>query len=96
MLNKAQKQFLRGKANPLKPTVTVGKSGVTPAVIASLDQALTAHELVKVSVLGSCPVSLTELSILLAARSHSELVSQLGRRMVFYRRNPEGPVIPLP
>ena len=43
-----QKKYLKGLAHGLKPTVFVGHKGVTPAVIRSVDEALDAHELIKV------------------------------------------------
>ena len=43
-----QKKYLKGLAHGLKPTVFIGQKGVTPAVIQSVDEALDAHELIKV------------------------------------------------
>ena len=47
MLNNHQKAYLRGLANRLTPTVMVGKDGISDSLIESLDNSLTAHELVK-------------------------------------------------
>lgn len=43
-----QKQYLKGLAHHLKPVVLIGQQGVTPALMASLEEALHAHELIKV------------------------------------------------
>ena len=43
-----QRKALRGLANPLRPVVHVGEAGVSDAVLRALDEALLAHELVKV------------------------------------------------
>ena len=47
-LRSYQRAFLRSKAQQLDPVVYVGKDGFTPGVVGALDEALTAHELVKV------------------------------------------------
>ena len=43
-----QLNHLRALAHHLKPIVTVGVAGATPAVSAELENALEAHELVKI------------------------------------------------
>lgn len=43
-----QRRYLRSLANRLKPLVFVGKEGVTDTVIKSVEDAITAHELIKV------------------------------------------------
>ena len=43
-----QKKYLRACAHALKPVVSVGQKGLTPALQASLEAALARHELVKV------------------------------------------------
>lgn len=87
MLTKSQKQYLKGLANPLKAMVTVGKTGLTDNIIGSVEEQLTAHELVKVSVLNTCDQPIEELAIEIAAETSSEIISQLGRKIVFFRRN---------
>lgn len=96
MLTKTQKQYLKGLANPLKAMVTIGKNGLTENVIMSVDEQLTAHELVKVDVLNSCDCSAEELAIDIAAETGSEIISQLGRKFVLYRRNLRESKISLP
>ena len=44
------RKALRAAGHHLSPVVQVGKEGVTAAVLAQLDEALLAHELVKVKV----------------------------------------------
>ena len=50
-LTSIQAKFLRGQAHGLKPVVFVGQKGVTPALIASADEAFQRHELIKVKLL---------------------------------------------
>lgn len=96
MLNKAQKQYLKGLANTLKPLVNIGKNGLNENVIMSVDEILTAHEIVKITVLNTCETPSTELALDIAAATGSEIVSQLGRKIVLYRKNPEKTSIVLP
>ena len=96
MLNKAQKQYLKGLANTLKPLVNIGKNGLNENVIMSVDEILTAHEIVKITVLNTCETPSTELALDIAAATGSEIVSQLGRKIVLYRKNPEKISIVLP
>ena len=48
-LTEKQKKHLRRLAHPMNPIVMLGNAGLTDAVVAELDRALTDHELVKVS-----------------------------------------------
>ena len=96
MLTKAQKQYLKGMANPLKPLVQIGKNGLTENVIKSANEVLEAHELLKVDVLKSCDEPIEELVLDLAGKTKSEIVSQLGRKIVLYRRNRQHSTIELP
>ncbi len=43
-----QKRFLRAAAHQLKPVVLVGQKGLTGAVLASIEEALNRHELIKI------------------------------------------------
>ena len=43
-----QKKYLRGLAHSLKPVVIIGQHGVTPSVLASVEENIEAHELIKV------------------------------------------------
>ncbi len=96
MLNKAQKQYLKGLSNTLKPLVQIGKNGLNENVISSVDEILTAHEIVKITVLNTCERPVMEMALDIASNTRSEIVSQLGRKIVLYRRNSKKPVIDLP
>ena len=89
MLNNHQKAYLRSLANRLSPTVTVGKEGMTDTLIESLENSLTAHELVKVSVLKSCPMPVQELKIEFEVATHSEIVQVIGKNVILFRHRPK-------
>ena len=46
-LTSRERASLKGRAHALEPIVQVGHAGVTDAVVAETDRALTAHELIK-------------------------------------------------
>ena len=95
MLRGKDRAYLQSLAHKTDPAVFVGKTGVTPQVVASLNQSLTARELVKVKVQRGCPESLDEVASLLADATDSALVGQLGKVIIFYRPSEE-PKIKLP
>lgn len=96
MLTAKQKSFLRSLANTQEPIIQVGKGGVTETVVTAVNQALTARELVKLTVLNNCqnPVELVAQELLRA--TSSELIQHLGRKIVLYRANPENPRVCFP
>ena len=49
MLSKKQIKYLRGLANTLDAKYQIGKNEITDSTIELLDNALTAHELIKIS-----------------------------------------------
>jgi RNA-binding protein len=95
-LTEKQKKHLRRLAHPMNPIVMLGNAGLTDAVVAELDRALTDHELVKVSArVGDRDVR-NEALATLADRTTSELVQRIGHVGVFYRRHKELAKILLP
>jgi RNA-binding protein len=95
-LSEKQKKHLRRLAHPMNPIVMLGNAGLTDAVVAELDRALTDHELVKVSArVGDREVRNDTLATL-AGRTASELVQQIGHVGVFYRRRADLGKILLP
>lgn len=79
---------LRSQAQSLNPVVMVGHEGITEGVIGALDAALTDHELVKVR-FQDFKEMVRDLSVQLANKTGSALVSTTGFTAVFYRKNPE-------
>ena len=79
---------LRSKAQELSPVVMVGHEGITEGVISALDAALTDHELVKVRFQDFKDMT-KDLSVQLAGKTGSVLVSTTGFTAVFFRKNPE-------
>ena len=90
------RRFLRGLGRHLTPVVQVGKEGVTPALIAAADQALTDHELIKVKVGENSPLDRFESAEALSEATNSEVAQVLGRTILLYRPDPDHPAIQLP
>ena len=87
-LTGARKKHLRGLAHHLKPVVQIGKNGLTDPVLASVDQALDDHELIKVR-LADPQGRKRELAEEIAERSGSVQVGLVGNVVTLYRRQPD-------
>lgn len=83
-LSKAQRQQLRGLGQRLDPVVFIGHQGLTEPVITSLDQALTAHELVKLRVQNNAEDEASWVEQI-CAQLDCQLVHSIGHVRVFYR-----------
>ena len=90
-----QKHYLRGLAHNRKPVVTVGVSGVTPAVVEELEQALEHHELLKIKLPASDRGERQLLLEQICRQTGAELVQLLGRNGTVYRPA-EKPKVQLP
>lgn len=96
LLSGKQKRYLRGLASTMDAVVQVGKNGVNDSVLFSLNEALTARELVKVKVLKNCLEEVAEVAEALAEASGAEIAQVIGRNVLLYRPHPQKPVIVLP
>jgi RNA-binding protein len=85
------RRALRAAGHHLSPVVQVGKEGVTPAVVQQLDEALRAHELVKVKVGTESPEDRFEVAERLGKEAGALVAQILGRTVLAYRRHPEKP-----
>ena len=83
----AEKAALRARAQTLKPTLQVGKGGVTPALIKELDTALKKAELVKVRFAEGRETMRAQCGEL-ALGTASECSGGIGRVAAFYRVRP--------
>ena len=80
-----QRAYLKGLAMQMEPILQLGKSGLTPENTASVDEALAARELIKISVLQNCLEDPREMAEILAERTRSQLVQVIGKKIVLYR-----------
>ena len=85
MLTGKQKRYLRGIGHNLNAIFQIGKHGVHQSQVDSIDDALTAHELIKVKIRESCMQSKNEIAIELSMRTKADVVQILGRTILLYR-----------
>ena len=74
MLSKKQIKYLKGLANTLNAKYQIGKNEITEQTIELLDNALTAHELIKISLNKSVMDYKKEIASTLVEELHCELI----------------------
>jgi len=95
-LTQKQIKYLKGLAHHLDPVVSIGKNGMTDAIVRELDNTLKAHELIKVRILSEDRTERQELLQSAADAASAELVQIIGKLGVLYRADSEDPQITLP
>lgn len=85
MLTGKQRSYLKGLAQTIQPTVSIGKADLTETVIKSIDDYLEAHELIKVSIQEGSLLDPKETANEVAEMLNAEFVQAIGRRFVLYR-----------
>lgn len=85
MLTSDEKRQLKAIASTLDTKYQVGKNEISDTVVAMLDKALTARELIKIDVMKSVAVPIMELALDLSSRLKAEIVQVVGRVIVLYR-----------
>ena len=86
---------LRSLANPIEAILQVGKNGLGDALQKQVDDALTAREMIKLTVLETCPETPRDMAAVLAAATGAEVVQVVGRKVTLYRKNPEKTILDL-
>lgn len=89
-----QRNYLKGLAHARKPVVHIGKDGVTDAVIKQVNEALLAHELIKVRLVR--PPDKKIAAAELGSRTQAALCELIGHTVILYRSHPTEPHIKLP
>lgn len=95
-MNSKQRAYLKSLAMKTDPCLHIGKAVITPDVTQSVEEALEARELIKISVLKNCMADVKEISVILAERTRSEVVQVIGRKIVLYRESATKKKIELP
>lgn len=89
MITSKERAKLRGVASLDQAICQIGKEGLTNNCIESINDAVKAREIVKISVLQTCSESAKELASKLIDALDCDIVSVCGRKIVIYRLNPE-------
>jgi RNA-binding protein len=90
-LTSRERAALRAEAHHLAALVQVGHQGITPTVVQSLEEALTARELVKVQLGKNADESIKDAARELAASTGAEVVQVIGKTATLFRENPDLP-----
>jgi len=85
---------LKAAAQRMKATFKVGKAGLSPQFLQSVDEGLKHHELIKVK-FDEFKEQKKELAPMLAEKTSSHLIMQVGNVVVLYRQKPEAPTEPV-
>ena len=88
ILSARERAHLKSRAHALEPVVNIGHGGVTAAVIAEIERALTSHELIKVRAGGHDRQARDELAETICARTGAANVQQVGKVLVLWRPRP--------
>lgn len=86
-MDSAKKSALKAQAHHLKPVVILGSKGLTDAVIEETNQALLAHELIKVKINGQEKEEKLATVQSLCHALQAEMIQLIGNTLIIYRQN---------
>lgn len=85
-----QRTHLRGLAHGIKPTVFVGQKGLSSSVVDAVDEALNAHELIKIKFQDfKEKAEKKAVSEKIENLTGAEMVGMIGHMAIFYRQHPD-------
>ena len=87
-MNKALLRDLKRIAQTLPARYQIGKGELSPTVFALLDAALTANELIKITVHESVWETMQTQLDALTKSLQAMLVQKIGHKLILYRENP--------
>ncbi len=87
-LTPRERAHLKARAHALAPLIQVGQAGVTTQLIAEVDRALTAHELIKVRVASDDRERRVALGDELAEATDAAVVHRVGKVLILWRPKP--------
>lgn len=92
-LTNAEIRKLKAQAQRLEATFKIGKAGLSEGFVKSVDEGLVHHELVKVKFVEFKEEKKT-LAPVLAEKTSSHLIMQVGNVVVLYRAKPAATPVP--
>ena len=82
-----QRSYLKSVSSTYESIFQIGKGSITPEVCEAVSEALSARELIKLSVLKNCADDPKDIAQILAERTRSQVVHVIGRKIVLFRQN---------
>lgn len=89
MLTAKQRAFLRAQATAIDTAFQIGKGGVKETMLSSIEDALRAHEIVKIKLLENCEYTPKEAIEGISAAIDAEQVQVIGNKIVLFKISPE-------
>ena len=89
MLNAAERRTLKARAHKLEPVVHIGAKGLTDEVVAEIERALNAHQLIKVRAGGLERDARDEALAAICEKTGADAVQQVGKVFVLFRKSDE-------
>ena len=80
----------------MQPIIQIGKNGINEMLVKTIEDALEARELIKVSVLQNCMEEPKTLAMDIAEVLEAEVVQVIGKTIVFYKQSRKKKQIILP
>ena len=90
-LTARERAHLKARAHALEPVVQAGSSGVTDKLVAEVDRALTAHELIKVKVGTDDRADRVAIGDEICDRTGAAAVHRVGKVLILWRPRPTEP-----
>jgi RNA-binding protein len=90
-LTNRERAHLKARAHALEPVVHVGGSGVTDRLVAEVERALAAHELIKVKIASDDRPERVTIGDEICARTGATAVHRVGKVLILWRPRPADP-----
>ena len=87
-LTTRERAHLKARAHALEPVVHTGGAGLTDGVVAEVDRALTAHELIKVRIGSDDRADRVATGDALCERTGAAAVHRVGKILILWRPRP--------
>ena len=84
-----ERAHLKARAHALEPVVHAGSAGVTDRLIAEVERALTAHELIKVKVGTDDRADRIAIGDEICIRTGAAAVHRVGKILILWRPRPD-------
>jgi len=88
-LTARERANLKARAHALEPVVQSGSAGLTDKLVAEVDRALTAHELIKVKVNADDRADRVAIGDEICARTGAAAVHRVGKVLILWRARPD-------